>query len=120
MSDAENFARRLLAGGNAVQRALAVGRVAWKVTKTAACVLGNLAGWGLGVAVMGLCYVAIIAPDSMWARLAAQSPKALDPFAIRTLALAGCAFGFFIMRACGNDLALWWFHLRTGSPEERS
>jgi hypothetical protein len=100
------------------QRARAVGRTAWRVTKTAAWVAAHFVFVVVGLVVTLAAYVAIIVPDSMWARLAAHSPNALDPAAIRTLALVFGVLGFCALCHCGNELELWWFGLRVGAPPE--
>lgn len=83
-----------------------VGRVAWRVTKSAACLLGNVVGVGFGLMFALVAYGAIIAPDALWLRLARHYPV-FDPVAVRTGALVFGVIGIAAICDCVKAIERW-------------
>jgi hypothetical protein len=92
--------------------ALVVGRVSWRVAKSAAVLLGLVVGVGLGLAVTLTAYGVIIAPDALWLGLARHFPEAdshglLDPKALRTAALVVGALAISMICDCVKKMGRW-------------
>jgi hypothetical protein len=84
-----------------------VGRVAWRVAKSAAWVLGNVVGVGLGLMFALTAYGAILLSDGQWLWLAWRVEFQFTPQMARTLALVVGVLALCLIRDCLKDIERW-------------